>query len=270
MSSVTTLLVDSHCHLDFDVFQEDFDSVLSRASDAGVETMLTIGTSLENFPGVRAIAEAHNHIFCTVGVHPHEADSHDGVGAADLVTLADHPKVVGIGETGLDYYYDKSDRGQQQRCFAEHLIAAKESKLPVIIHSRNADEDMARMLKEAASADLTGVLHCFTATRALAEAAIECGLYVSFSGIVTFKNAADIQETAKALPLNRILVETDAPYLAPVPMRGKRNEPSFVAHTAAYLADLKGIDMGTLAAATRENFYSLFAKAHPPKDAASQ
>ena len=262
------MLVDSHCHLDFDVFEGRLDSVLADARAAGVGAMLTIGTKLNEFAGVRAIAEANENVYCTAGVHPHEADAHAGVTAADLGALAIHPKVVGIGETGLDYHYDKSDRGRQRDCFAAHLVAACDTGLPVVVHARNADEDMARMLSEAAGAgDLQGVLHCFTATRALAETAVDLGFYVSFSGILTFKNADDLRETAKALPLERLLVETDAPYLAPVPTRGKPNEPAFVVHTAACLAELRGIPMAELAQATTDNFFTLFGKARRPVEA---
>ncbi len=257
-------LVDNHCHLDFDVFSDDVDGTIERARGAGVETILTIGTVLARFSGVRAIAEAHDNVFCTVGVHPHEADAHEGVSAADLKALADHPKVVGIGETGLDYHYEHSDRGHQKACFAVHLEAARETGLPVVVHARNADEDTAAILKDAcAGGGLTGVMHCFTASYALAETAIELGFYVSFSGILTFKNAEDLRETARALPLDRLLVETDAPYLTPVPHRGRSNEPAFVAHTAACLAELRGIEAEALAAATSANFFRLFAKARP-------
>lgn len=260
------MLVDSHCHLDFPDYAGDkLDAALERAREAGVGAMLTIGTELSRFPGVRAIAERHENIWCSVGVHPHEAGQ-AGVGdAVALVREARHPKVVAIGESGLDYYYDSSPRDAQKTNFQAHIEAAAETGLPLIVHTRDADDDTAAMLKAgAAGGRLKGVLHCFTSSRALAEKALELGFLISLSGIVTFKNAADLRETAKAIPLDRLLVETDAPYLAPVPMRGKPNEPSYVVHTARFVAELKDVPLDTLAAATTANFYRLFDKAKPP------
>jgi len=255
------MLVDSHCHLDYDGLAEDLDGVLGRAGAAGVGTFLTIGTRIAAFPGVRAIAERYPQVWCSIGIHPHEA-ANENADPAALVAAARHPKVVGIGETGLDYYYDSSPRDQQQRNFRLHLDAAQEAGLPVIVHTRDADADTAAILEETARrGPVSGVLHCFTSGRALAERAVELGFYVSMSGILTFKNAEDLRATAKALPLDRLLVETDAPYLAPVPMRGKPNEPAFVAHTAKRLAELRGIPVAELAAATTDNFFRLFAKA---------
>jgi TatD DNase family protein len=259
------MLVDSHCHLDFDAFQEDFDGVLSRAADAGVGTMVTICTRLSRFRDVLQLAEYHPNIWCSVGVHPHEAEEEGVEDAKVLLEHAGHPRVVGIGETGLDFYYEHSPRGAQEVSFRAHIDAARETGLPLIVHARDADVDTMRILREEQTkGPFPGVIHCFTASRQLADTAIDLGLYVSFSGILTFKNAVAIQETAEALPLERILVETDAPYLAPAPNRGKRNEPSFVAHTAAYLAGLRGETSTQIADITTDNFFRLFNKADRP------
>ncbi len=261
------MLVDSHCHLDFKVFDDDHDGVIARARAAGVGTMLTIGTSFQGFPGVRDIAEAHDDIYCSIGVHPHEADAHTEVEAAHLVKLAVHPKVVGIGETGLDYHYDYSQRDQQKRCFRAHLAAARETGLPAIIHSRNAETDTGDLLAEAvAEGPVTGVLHCFSASRELAERCLDLGFHISFSGIVTFKSAEELREVAEMVPLDRLLVETDAPYLAPVPKRGRPNQPAYVALTATKVAEVRGMALNDLAAATTDNFFSLFNKARRPAD----
>lgn len=259
------MLVDSHCHLDFPDFAPDRADVLARARNAGVGVMVTIGTRLSKFPEVLAIAESAPQIYCTVGVHPHEAEK-EGVGdPSPLLDAAKHPKVVGIGETGLDYYYKHSAPEAQERSFRAHIAAARESGLPLVVHARDADTDTMRILgEEHAKGPYPGVIHCFTASRALAEHCVGLGLYISFSGILTFKTARDIQETAKALPLDRILVETDSPYLAPMPNRGKRNEPSFVAHTAAFLGNLRSENPDTIAQKTTENFFRLFSKAKPP------
>ena len=259
------MLVDSHCHLDFPDFARDFGDVLVRARNAGVGVMVTIGTKLSRFAEVRAIAESDPAIWCSVGVHPHEAEK-EGVGdPAPLLEAARHPKVVGIGETGLDYYYKHSAPEAQARSFRAHIRAARESGLPLIVHARDADLDTIRIMgDEHRAGAFPGVIHCFTASHELAEHAVALGLYISFSGILTFKNARYIQETAKALPLDRILVETDAPYLAPMPNRGKRNEPAFVAHTAAFLAKLRGETPERIAAATSENFFRLFKKVKQP------
>lgn len=255
-------LVDSHCHLDFDDFGADFDAVLRRAKENGVERMLTICTRVTKFDQVLAIAAAHDNISCTVGIHPHEAEHEPDVDVAKLVELAKHPKVVGIGEAGLDYFYDKSPRERQQQVFATHIEAARVSGLPIVVHSRDADEDSVRLLQEGAKkGGLTGVIHCFTSTQYLADAALEMGFYISLSGIVTFKNAFALRDVARTIPLDRLLVETDSPYLAPIPMRGKRNEPAFVKHTASYVADFLGLSLADLAAKTTANFDRLFAKA---------
>jgi TatD DNase family protein len=261
------MLVDSHCHLDYPDLAPDLSGVLARAANAGVGAMVTIGTRMHEFARVRAIAEAHPQVFCTVGIHPHEAGNEQADVAA-LVAHARHPRVIGIGETGLDYFYDKSPRPQQQANFRAHVAAARASGLPLIVHTRDADDDTAAILEEGAQgadgAPLAGVLHCFTASRRLAEQAIALGFYVSISGIVTFRNAEALRETVRALPLDRLLVETDSPFLAPVPVRGRPCEPAFVAHTAAKLAELKGVTPAALAAATTANFRTLFAKARLP------
>ena len=256
------MLVDSHCHLDFPDFAAERDAVIARARAAGVGTMLTIGTRLDQFPAVRGIAEAHEDVWCSVGAHPHEAADHERTTAAELAALAAHPKVVGIGETGLDFHYDHSPREAQERVFRAHISAARETGLPLIIHAREADDAIAATLREEHPP--AAVLHCFSSGRALAEAAIELGYYISISGIVTFRNAEDLRAIVRDLPVERLLVETDAPYLAPVPHRGKRNEPAFVAATAAAVAGLKGIAPERLAAITCENFFTLFSKATPP------
>ena len=259
------MLVDSHCHLDYLAKDGDLEAIVERARAAGVARMLTISTKLSEFDGVRAIAERYDDVFCSVGVHPHEAAEEGQASPDRLVALAAHPKVVGIGETGLDYYYEHSPRAAQQESFRAHIRAARETGLPLIVHSRDADEDTVSLLREAhAEAPFTGVIHCFTAGAALAEAALELGLYISIAGVVTFKKADALRETVSRVPLERLLVETDAPYLAPVPMRGKRNEPAFVAHTAERLAALKGVSPEALAQATSENFGRLFDKVTPP------
>ena len=263
------MLVDSHCHLDFPDFAPDQADILARARNAGVGLMVTICTRITKFAEVLAIAESDPAIYCSVGVHPHEAEK-EGVGdPAPLLDAARHAKVVGIGETGLDYFYKHSAPTAQERSFRAHIAAARESGLPLIVHARDADADTMRILaEEHRHGAFPGVIHCFTASRALAEHCIGLGLYISFSGILTFKNARDIQETAKALPLDRILVETDAPYLAPVPNRGKRNEPAYVAHTAAFLANLRAKTAAQLADITTENFLRLFSKVKAPAAAA--
>lgn len=256
------MLVDSHCHLDFAELAAERGAVLARARAAGVATMLTIGTRLDEFAGVRAIAEADRDIWCSVGAHPHEAADHAALTPEALARLTDHPKVVGIGETGLDFHYNLSPHDVQERVFRAHIAASKATGLPLIIHAREADDDIARILAEERPPP--GVMHCFSSGRGLAEAALELGFYVSISGIVTFKNAEELRAIVRDLPLDRLLVETDSPYLAPVPYRGKRNEPAFVAATAAAVAALKGIAPEALAAATTANFFRLFGKARPP------
>ena len=257
------MLVDSHCHLDF-AKEEERAGIIARARGAGVRTLLTISTKLEEFGAVRAIAESDPDIWCSVGVHPHEAEV-EPASADTLIALTHHPKVVGIGETGLDFY-EHSPRQQQTEIFRAHLTAARETGLPVIVHTRDADPETIAILE--AEKPQAGVIHCFSTGRELAERAVELGFYISISGIATFKNAQSLRDTIRDLPLERLLVETDAPYLAPVPMRGKTNEPAFVTYTAALVAQLKGVTQDELARVTTENFFRLFAKARPPVAAA--
>jgi TatD DNase family protein len=256
------MLVDSHCHLDFPDFAEERAAVIARALAAGIGAMLTIGTRLDQFAEVRAIAESDPRIWCSVGVHPHEAVDHDALGADRLLALAAHPRVVGIGECGLDFHYGLSPREVQERVFRIHIAAAKASGLPLIIHAREADSEIAAILADERPPP--GVLHCFTAGRTLAETALALGFYISISGIVTFKNAAALREIVRDIPSDRLLVETDAPYLAPVPHRGRRNEPALVAVTAEFVARLRGIEPDRLASETTANFFRLFAKAAAP------
>jgi TatD DNase family protein len=254
------MLVDSHCHLDYPEFEPDFTEIMSRARDAGVGTMLTIGTRLSTFDKVLAVAERFDNVYCTVGIHPHEAAS-EAAEIAQLVELAKHPKVVGIGETGLDYFYDKSPRRAQRANFRTHIAAARETGLPVIVHTRDADSDTAIVLAaEMSMGGFTGLLHCFSSGAQLAEKALNKGFYISLSGIITFQKSTELRDIAAKLPLDRLLVETDAPYLAPVPHRGKRNEPSYVAHTASALAQLKNLPVAEIETATTDNFYRLFTK----------
>ncbi|MBV8131506.1 MAG: TatD family hydrolase [Alphaproteobacteria bacterium] len=256
------MLVDSHCHLDFSDFAAEREAIIARARSAGVETMLTIGTRLDEFAEVLAIAEAHDGIWCSVGAHPHEAKDHAMLAPQELVARAVHPKVVGIGETGLDFHYDLSPRDIQERVFRAHIGASRETGLPLVIHAREADREVARILEEERPPP--GVMHCFSSGRGLAEAALGLGFYISISGIVTFRNATDLRAIVRDLPLDRLLVETDAPYLAPVPYRGKRNEPAFIAATAAAIAELKGLELQHLAEMTSANFFRLFSKASAP------
>ena len=256
------MVVDSHCHLDFDKFDDDLEQVVARASSAHVSHMLTISTTLAGFDKVFGVADRFDNIFCSVGVHPHEAEQEPDTTAADLIERSRHPKVVGIGETGLDYYYDHSPRDIQKACFERHIEAAQETGLPLIVHTRDADEDMAEILtSKMAQKSYTGVLHCFSSSAPLAKAALEIGFYISFSGILTFKNAGNLRDIARGVPKDKLLVETDAPFLAPVPHRGKRNEPSFVVHTLDQLAELHGETADQMAVRTTDNFFSLFNKA---------
>jgi len=254
------MLIDSHCHLDFPDFQSDLEDILSRARDAGVDKILSISTRLSTFERVLAVAERFANVYCTVGIHPHEAGS-ENTDVAQLVELTKHPKVVGIGETGLDYFYDKSPRRAQRANFRTHITAARESGLPVIVHTRDADSDTAIMLAaEMSMGGFTGLLHCFSSGRQLAERALKNGLYVSLSGIITFNKSDELREIVADLPLDRVLVETDAPYLAPIPHRGKRNEPSYITNTANKLAELLKVSPEELATATTDNFHRLFTK----------
>jgi TatD DNase family protein len=255
-------LVDSHCHLNYKGLVEQQDAVLDRARAAGVTTMLNISTRESEWDAVIATAERSADVWATVGIHPHEADTHVEIDTAKLVEMAAHPKVIGIGETGLDYYYDKSDRERQRASFRSHIAAARETGLPLIVHTRDAEADTAAILsEEMGKGAFPGVIHCFTASAEFATKALDLGLYISISGIVTFRNAKDLQETAGWLPADRLLVETDSPFLAPVPNRGKTCEPAFVRDTAQFLATLRGVDPSQLAAETARNFFTLFAKA---------
>ena len=259
------MLVDSHCHLDFPDYVGDVDGVVMRARAAGVGVCLSIGTELSRFAGVRAVAEKFPDVWCSVGVHPHEAEKETLSDAAPLLAETSHPKVVGIGETGLDYYYAHSPRAEQIANFRAHIAAARQSALPLIVHTRDADDDTIEVLEdEMGKGAFSGLIHCFTGTQRLADAALAMGFYISVSGIATFKNSGALRDVIKTVPLERLLVETDAPFLAPVPHRGKTNEPAFVVHTARMLAELKGIGDAELAAATTENFFRLFRKVQRP------
>ena len=255
------MLIDSHCHLNYKGLAEDQQAVLERARARGVTAMLNIATRESEWDDVLATAEREDDVWATVGIHPHEADKHAHVDTAKLVARAQHSRVVGIGESGLDYYYDHSDRERQQISFRAHIAAARETQLPIIVHTRDAEEDTAAILRdEMEKGGYPGVIHCFTASGAFADIALDLGFMISISGIVTFKNAKDLQETAARLPLDRLLIETDAPFLAPVPHRGKTGEPAFVADTAQFLATLRGENVEVLAEATAKNFHRLFAK----------
>jgi TatD DNase family protein len=255
-------LIDSHCHLIYDGLADRQDEVLAAARARGVTGFLNISTRQKEWDAVIAVATREPDVWSSVGVHPHEADAHPDLGAAALVEAARHPRVVAIGECGLDYYYDKSDRAAQRERFEAHIEAARETGLPLIVHTRDAEDDTAEILTRAVGkGGVTGVLHCFTGSQKLADVALELGFYVSLSGIVTFKNAADLQATARAIPDDRILVETDSPFLAPVPHRGKTCEPAFVVDTAHFVAELRGVEYDELAASTTRNFFNLFGKA---------
>jgi TatD DNase family protein len=259
------MLVDSHCHLDFPDFAEERDAVVARAAAAGVGMMVTISTRIKRFESVLAVAEAHDNVFCSVGTHPHNAGEEVDVAGAEIVRLSAHPKVVAIGEAGLDYFYDRSPRDIQAAVFRKHIGAARETGLPLVIHSRDADSDMETILRdERGKGAFPFILHCFSSGATLAAAGVELGGYVSFSGILTFKKSEELREIAKSIPHDRLLVETDAPYLAPVPFRGKRNEPAYVAHTAAVLAETIGSSADEAAALTTANFFRCFSKVPRP------
>ena len=256
------MFVDSHCHLNYKGLVEQQVDVLARARESGVSAMLNISTRECEWDDVIGLAEQESDVWASVGIHPHEADQHVGMDCAKLVEKSAHPRVVAIGETGLDYYYDKSDRAQQCTGFREHIKASRETGLPIIIHTRDAEADTAAILtEEMREGAFTGVIHCFTASAAFARIALDLGMYISLSGIVTFKNAQDLQDVAKWLPEDRLLVETDAPFLAPIPHRGRTGEPAFVADTARFVAQLRGVAPEFLAQQTSDNFYNLFSKA---------
>jgi TatD DNase family protein len=255
-------LIDSHCHLNYDGLVERQDEVLENARLRGVQGFLNISTRQSEWGDIIGLADRHSDIWASVGVHPHEADAHPDLGAAALVEGANHPRVIAIGECGLDYYYDKSDRQAQRERFEAHTEAARQTGLPLVVHTREAEADTAEILGAAArEGGVSGVLHCFTGSAELARKGLDLGFYISLSGIVTFKNAADLQDIAKWLPADRILVETDAPFLAPVPHRGQKCEPAFVADTAGFVAELRGEEPERLAEATTENFFRLFSRA---------
>jgi TatD DNase family protein len=262
------MLVDSHCHLDFPDFADELEAVVARARAADVGRLVTISTRVARHAGLIAIAERFPDVFCSVGTHPHYAHEELDITAADLVARARHPKVVAIGEAGLDYHYDFSPRDAQERGFRTHIAAARETGLPLVIHAREADDDVARIIEEETGrGPFPAVLHCFTSGRDLAMRAIALGLSISFTGIITFKNSADLRAIAAELPADRILVETDAPYLAPGKLRGKRNEPSYVVETAKVLAETRGVAFDEIARQTTENFFRLFSKV--PRSAAA-
>ncbi len=264
------MLIDSHCHLDFPDFAEERDAIIARAKAAGVGRMITISTFVSRYESYRAIAEAYDNVWFTVGTHPHQSHEEPEATVEKLVELASHPRCIGIGEAGLDYHYDKSPRDIAARVFRTHIAAARETGLPLVIHARDADEDVAQILREEmGKGAFKALLHCFTASRMLAETGLELGLYVSFSGVVTFKNSQDLRDIARDVPLDRILVETDAPFLAPVPYRGKRNEPAYVAATAATLAEVKGVSAEEMAQATTQNVLRLFSKMPPLTESAA-
>jgi len=260
------MLIDSHCHLNFPEFASDLDDVLSRAKENGVGLMLTVNTKLEQAKDLQAIADRYSEVYCSVGVHPHDAAAYVKGYEGDTLfnqikMLANHPKVIGIGETGLDYYYNNSPRVDQISSFKDHILASLELNLPLIIHTRDADEDTIACLKDVGQSKAKGVFHCFSGSAELAQQALELGFYISFSGILTFKKADALRQIAQEAPIERILVETDAPFLAPVPQRGKRNEPAFTRYTAELLANLKGLSYSAIETATTNNFFSLFSKA---------
>ena len=255
-------LIDSHCHLNYEGLVERQDEVLENARARGVHGFLNISTRQKEWGDIIAVAERHLDVWASVGVHPHEADAHPDLGAKTLIDATSHSRVIAIGECGLDYYYDKSERAAQRERFEAHIEAARETGLPLIVHTRDAEDDTAEILGAAArEGGITGVLHCFTGSAELARTGLDLGFFVSLSGIVTFKNAQDLQDIAKWLPADQMLVETDAPFLAPVPHRGRKCEPAFVADTAAFVAELRGEEPEALAQATTANFFKLFKKA---------
>ncbi len=258
------MLVDSHCHLNYKGLVEEQGAVLERARESGVTAMLNISTRESEWRDIVATAEREDDVWASIGIHPHEADAHPDVDLAKLVKEAEHERVIAIGESGLDYYYDHSDRDRQRQSFRTHIHAARQTGLPLIVHTRDAEEDTANILaEEMEQGAYTGVIHCFTASEDFALKALDLGFYISISGIVTFKNAKDLQATAAKLPGEKLLVETDAPFLAPVPHRGQTGEPAFVADTARFLADLRGEEYSELCDSTAINFYKLFSKATP-------
>lgn len=259
------MLVDSHCHLDFPDFDDDRDAILDRARVAGVETIVSISTRVARFAQLREMVDRYPQVYCSVGTHPHNAAEEPDVTTDQLVRLAADAKVVAIGEAGLDYHYDTSPRDAQRTSFLRHIAAARETRLPLVIHARDADDDMGDILEaESGQGAFPAILHCFSSGRELARRGVALGLYVSFSGILTFRRSDELRDIARDVPLDRLLVETDAPYLAPVPHRGRRNEPAYVAETAKVLAEVKGLSAEALAKATTDNFYRIFTKIERP------
>lgn len=255
------MLIDSHCHLDFPEFADDMAGTLARARDAGVARMITISTRLDKYDVYRAIAEAHDNVWFSTGTHPHRAHEEPDTTVEQILALAAHPKCIAIGEAGLDYHYDKSPRDVAERVFRVHIDAARRSGLPLVIHSRDADDDMAAILRdEMGKGAFKALLHCFTSSRELAMTGLELGLYVSFSGVLTFRTSDALRAIATDIPFNRLLVETDAPYLAPIPYRGKRNQPAYVTETAKVLAQVKGVEPQDIARITTANVLRLFDK----------
>ncbi|MDE2578445.1 MAG: TatD family hydrolase [Hyphomicrobiales bacterium] len=259
------MLIDTHCHLDFPELAAEAGAVVERAKAAGVERAITISTRVDHFESYASIAEKFDNIFCTVGTHPHQAHEEPEASVEQILALAQHPKCVGVGEAGLDYHYDRAPRDVAQRVFRTHIAAARQSGLPLVIHARDADEDVAAILEdEMGKGPFKALLHCFTASRMLAERSLAIGLYISFSGVLTFKNSEELRAIARDAPRDRLLVETDAPFLAPVPYRGKRNEPAFVVKTAEVLAAARGETLEDIARATTDNALRLFSKMPPP------
>ena len=262
------MLVDSHCHLDFPDFSADLDAIVARAAEAGVARMITISTRVKRLGELLKIAERFPDVYCSVGTHPHHADEEDGISADELIALTKHPKVVALGEAGLDYFYDNGSPEAQARGFRAHIAAARATGLPLVIHARDADEDCRKILEEeVAKGPFRAVLHCYTGGRKLAMAAIELGLSISFTGILTFKKSQALRDLAAELPADRIMVETDAPYLAPGKFRGKRNEPAYVVEVAKVLAETRGVSLDDIARQTSENFFRLFSKVTRPQTA---
>ena len=253
-------LVDSHCHLDLLTEKEDLDEVITRAQNNGIGYIQTICINLENFPNILKISQQYDNVFASVGVHPNEVK--EQITSEKLIDLSNHPKVIGLGETGLDYYYQTAEKDAQVNSFQQHILASQETRLPIIVHTREAEQDTIDILTNSIkNASFSGVIHCFTASKYLAKKMLDIGMYISIAGIITFKNAELLREVVRFVPLDRLLIETDSPYLAPVPMRGKQNEPAFVKYVALAISELKGIDIEIVASATTENFFNLFSKA---------
>lgn len=256
------MIIDTHCHLDFKDFNEDFNDVLLNAKNNKIYGMQTICTKISEFPDILKIAKKHSNIWCSVGTHPHNANEENDISKEAIIKLCTHDKVIGIGETGLDYYYKNSNKKNQKSSFLKHINVARETNLPLIIHARDADKDIIDiLLQEYKIKPFRGVIHCFTASYELAEAALSIGFYISFSGIITFKNAEDIRMSCKKIPISRILVETDSPFLAPIPYRGKRNEPSYIIETIKQIAEIKSLTIQEVTEITTNNFFNLFTRA---------